>query len=874
MIGQSIGTYRITAKLGAGGMGEVYRARDTKLDRDVALKILPDSFSHDAERVARFEREAKVLAALNHPNIAQIYGLEERALVMELVEGPTLAERIAQGALPLDEAMNIAKQIAEALETAHEKGITHRDLKPANVKITPQGVVKVLDFGLATAAHSSVADDNPSISPTLTLDYAATRAGMIVGTAAYMSPEQARGQQVDRRSDIWAFGVLLYEMITGRRAFEGATISDTLAAVLKSEPDWSKVPARVRRLLERCLQKESQRRLLAIGDWDLLLANENVFLPRDEIGRKQWKWIGTVAVLIVVVLVLGFVSFRHLTEAPLRVLKISVLPPEKTSQLNYPSVSPDGRQIVFVATLEGKDQLWVRSLDSLAARMLPGTEGAGYPFWAPDSNFIGFFAGGKLKKIDVAGGPALTLCDAIAGRGGTWNRDGVIVFAPNFRSGLFRVPAAGGSATQITMLDETAHENAHRTPWFLPDGHHFLYTARTDQLERSTVYIVDLESKARHPVLTVSSNVVYAPPGYLLFVREQTLMAQAFDASKGAVTGEPVPLAEHVDFDALNIAGRFSASQTGVLAFTSGGAAGEVVQLTWFDRTGKSTGTVGTAGVLHWPVISPDERTIAFDRQDEQTGTFDIWLHDLARGSDSRFTFDAKTNQQFPVWSPDASHILFQSFRPGKNGGVLFQKSIGSSAREDVVVEDTFGFGISARPTDWSRDGRYIVVDNTPSNTEGDIWVQPMFGDRKRFYYLQTDFNERGAKLSPNGRWVAYASNETNRDEIYVQTFPDRGGKWQVSTNGGYWPVWSRDGRELYFVGSDRRMMASEVKSGEKFEASVPRPLFDSHTESLNRMTHGFDVSKDGRFLIPAPVTQSASAPITLVVNWTAAFKR
>jgi Tol biopolymer transport system component/predicted Ser/Thr protein kinase len=863
--GTRLGPYEILGLIGEGGMGEVYRATDTMLARDVAIKIIPAAFTQDADRMARFQREAQVLASLNHPNIAAIYGVEDRALVMELVEGPTLADRIAQG--PLDEALPIARQIAEALEYAHERGIIHRDLKPANIKLTPESRVKLLDFGLAKALAGDSISSNPASSPTLTMR--ATVAGVILGTAAYMPPEQAKGKDVDQRADIWAFGVVLTEMLTGRRMYTGETASEVLAAVIMNEPDLSGLPVAtpspIRRLIRRCLDKDPKRRLQAIGEARIALDNPPPDEPatatavsRLRPGWVPWAFIGTLGIA------LGFLGFRHFTEET-RVLKLSVQPPERATVVSngVPAVSPDGRRLAFVAVVDGKRSLWVRDLNSLAARPLAGTEEANDPFWSPDSRFLAFFAGGKLKKIGVAGGPVLTLCDAGTIRGGSWSKDDIIVFTPTLTGGLFQVPAAGGSTTAVTALDQTLGENSHRWPWFLPDGRHFLYTARNTDPEKSAVYVAELDSKNRQRVIAASSNTVYAPPGYLLFVRERTLMAQPFDASKHVTTGDPAPIAEQVDYVGIQMQGQFSSSQNGILAYTSGFLSGGSTQLTWFDRSGKVAGVVGTPGVLSWPAISPDGKTVALDRADPQTGHYDLWLHDLAQGTASRFTFSAQTNQ-YPVWSPDGTHIAFLSSR---DGGVpnLYQKATSGASQDEALDKSTR----TKQPEDWSRDGRYIIEQVNDPKTKVDTWVLPLFGDRKPFPYLQTEFSEQAAKLSPNGQWLAYAADETKRFEIYVQSFPTPGGKWQVSTNGGILPIWSRDGKELFFIGADGKLMAVDVKGSAKFEAGVPKPLFDVRLGGSQ-----FDVSKDGRFLIPVLTEQVVNAPMTVVVNWTAELKK
>ena len=827
-------------------MGEVYRAHDRRLNRDVAIKVSHAEFSE------RFAGEARSIAALNHPNICTLYDVGPNYLVMEYIEGEA-----PKGPLPLDDALRIALQVAEALEAAHEKNIVHRDLKPANIKIKSDGAVKVLDFGLAKQSRDREGTD-PGNSPTLTIG--ATEAGMILGTAAYMSPEQARGKTVDKRADIWAFGVVLYEMITGRKPFEGEDLGETLAAVIKDEPRWDDIPAKVRRLLGSCLEKDPKKRLRDIGDASRLL--EDAPLPTIapvpvEGGLvRLFPW----AVAAVAVLALVFVSYRRSTAEPPRVLKMSVLPPERAVLPvdGIPAVSPDGRQVAFAAAVDGKASLWVRDLGALEARMLPGTEGASLPFWSPDSRSLGFFANGKLKRTDVAGGPVLTLCDSPSGRGGTWNRSDVIVFAPGILTPLSRVPAAGGTPIPVTTIN--AQEPGHRFPWFLPDGRHFLYTAYGLGREKDTVYVADIESKSRRALVPAASNVVYAGQGYLLFLKELTLMAQPFDAGKLQTTGDPVPIAERISYNGLDIRASFSGSQDGVLVYGSSSTLG-LSQLTWFDRSGKMTGTLGALGSYDHPAISPDGNSVAFESRDPQTGLADVWRYDLARRTNSRFTFNSRDNRG-AIWSPDNSRIAFFS-SPGGTGGV-FQRAASGAGQDEILYQPA---GV---PADWSKDGRYIIWATTNgANFGNNVWVLPLFGDRKPFPYLRTNSNERQPKLSPNGQWLAYVSDESKRSEIYVQTFPTPGGKWQISTNGGSIPVWSRDGKELFYISADGKMMAVEVNTGPKFEAGTAKPLFDTHLAGS-----GYDVSKDGRFLIPTQVEQSATAPITVVVNWNAALKK
>ena len=738
--------------------------------------------------------------------------------------------------------------------------------------------MKLLDFGLAKAVEEPGLQGNPSVSPTLTMQ--STRAGVILGTAAYMSPEQASGKPVDRRSDIWSFGVVLWEMLSGRRLFVGETVSHTLADVLRSEIDVSKLPAGtpvvIRELERRCLDRDVKSRLQAIGEARVAIQKyrenpSDAGLSERVVTRGSRREIFAWIAAGVFLMAFALLYYRHTSEEA-RTVKLSLMPPEKSSFSAPPAVSPDGRRVSFRATVGPKTQLWVRDLDSLAARPLAGTEGAVNPFWSPDSRFIAFFAGGKLKKIDVSGGPAQTLCDAVAGRGGSWSQTGVIVFTPGILEGLYRVPAAGGSATILIAIDRSLGEDSLRCPWFLPDGHHFLYTARNSDRDKSAIYIGDLGSKEKHRILTASSNAVYAPPGFVLFLRERTLMAQPFDAGKLQTTGDPFPIAERVDTrDALG--GGFSVSQNGVLANLSVPAGGNA-QLRWFDRAGKSLGTVGAPGDLvrlSPTSISPDGSTVAvsrFDRLTSTSDTSDIWLHNLTRGTESRFTFGPQMNAS-PVWSPDGGRIVFFSDRAGTTG--LYVKPIAGSGKEELLLKSPS----PGLPSDWSRDGRFVIYDGSDSTGKAGIWVLPLSGDSppvpgKPFPFLQTEFNEFGAKLSRDEKWLAYTSDETRRNEVYVQTFPSPGGKSQVSTSGGSRPVWSRNGRELFYIGADGKLMAVEVKTGSKFAASAPNPLFDTHLG--NRQ---FDISPDGRtFLLANSLEEADRPPMTVVVNWTAFAKK
>jgi len=688
--GARVGPYEIVELLGAGGMGEVYRARDPRLGREVALKVLLAAFARDAERMARFEREAQVLASLDHPNIAPLYGVEEsdgvRALVMQLVEGPTLAQRIAAGPLALEEALPIARQIAEALEAAHEKGVVHRDLKPANVKVTPQGVVKVLDFGLAKALDDDRSGAEAGQSPTLSL--APTRAGVILGTAGYMSPEQVRGIPVDRRADIWSFGVVLFEMLAGKPLYGGANASDILAAVLMRDPDWSALPANtppgLRALLGRCLERERRNRLQAIGEVRIAIdagfaaapAAERPAPPPAATPRRA-PWI-VAAAAVLAALGLAVVHFREAPPAAERVLRYALDPPEKASVQSF-SVSPDGRYLAAAAAVEGKRRLWIRPLDALEFQPLPGTDDAGYPFWSPDSRYIGFFTPDKVKKIAVGGGPAQSLCDARSGRAGTWSRDNVIVFDGE-GDGLFRVAAAGGVPSPAVQPEAGAH--LHR-PVFLPDGRRLLYLVHGSR--QMGVHLATLDSGEKRKLVGEDTDAAYAPAapgaryGHLLFVRESTLMAQPVDPSSLQATGEPFPLAEHVGAGGPGADSSFSISRDGVLVYLAGGAQGR--QLAWFDRSGKRLGAAVSRAQGDFS-LSPDGKRIALVRA--ASGGSDLWLHEIERATETRFTFHASVNYR-PIWSPDGARIVFSSNRGGTYD--LYVKSASGAGQEELLLK-------------------------------------------------------------------------------------------------------------------------------------------------------------------------------------------
>ena len=886
--GTRIGAYEITGTLGAGGMGEVYRATDTNLKRAVAIKVLPESVAADRERLARFQREAEVLASLNHPNIAQIYGLERSdgttALVMELVEGPTLADRIAQGPIPVDEALPIAKQIAEALEAAHEQGIIHRDLKPANVKVRPDGTVKVLDFGLAKALEPmSGSNVDATASPTITSPAMMTGVGVLLGTAAYMSPEQARGKPVDKRTDIWAFGCVLYEMLTGQRAFAGEDVSETLANVIKSQPDWSRLPANthgaVRRLLRRCVQKDARERLHDTSDVRIEIqeaqttqdAEVTTFVGRVSAGRRE-RVAWTLLALSTLALVTSAMLYLRRTVPEAVVTRLDVVTPPTIDSFSF-ALSPDGRQLVFVANGEKASQLWVRPFDQTTAQPLAGTEGAVYPFWSPDALAVGFFADGKLKRINLTGGAVQVLADAPVPRGGTWNAEDVIVFAPATNTSLMRVSARGGAVAPVTRL--AAEQGSHRWPQFLPDGRRFLFSMVTGVPKTHGAYIASLDGGEPMLVMLAETAALYAAPGYLLLGSQGVLTAYAFDAVSGTVATEPIPVAQGVGTDDGAFHSAVSVSRQGVLAHRAG--TGSRRQLVWVNRMGEIQGGVGSLDeyALANPEVAPDGRRVALNRTVE--GNNDAWLIDVARGVPTRFTFDAALDSG-PIWSPDGSQLVFRSTRKG--GYDLFQKAASGTVDEQPLLITPE----NESPLDWSRDGHLLLYQTQNPKTASDIWALPMMGERKPFAVLQSAFDEIQGQFSPDGRWLAYVSNESGRYETYIRTFPKAGRKWQVSAAGGSQPRWRRDGRELFYVASDMRLMAVTVRraaDGDLIEAGTPVVLFPTRlatggnlppTGFLTRAQYA--VAPDGRFLVNMALDNAVTAPITVVQNWTAGLKR
>jgi serine/threonine protein kinase len=863
--GAHLGPYEILSALGAGGMGEVYRARDTKLDRDVAIKVLPGLFVSDPERVARFQREAKTLAALNHPHIGGIYGLEDaggvHALVLELVEGPTLADRIAQGPIPLDEALPIARQIAEAFEAAHEAGIIHRDLKPANVKVRPDGMVKVLDFGLAKTIDPGDAPHTIAI----------THPRMILGTPAYMSPEQATGMTVDTRADIWSFGCVLYEMLTGKPAFKAGNASETLARVLREDVDWRLLPQGlspiISAFLMRCLYKDPKQRVSNIADLRLALEGAFDAVVSGDLAqsapprRERMAWFALSAALTVIAALFGIRSF-HSGPPPAEVrLEMATLPTPDPISL---AISPDGQKLVFAATSNGRPRLWLRSLSAASAVPLEGTDGGFFPFWSPDTKSIAFFADGKLERVDLDGGLVRKLANAPNPLGGTWNREGTILFTPNWAGPIFQIPATGGDASALPQFE--AKEGTQRFPLFLPDGRHFLYYVPTGSEPRG-VYVGQLDGTTSVHLLDADAPAVYAPVArHLLFVRQGKLMAQEFDAAKLALSGNPFPIADHIVTDGLPTSVALSSSAAGPVVYRAGVGRAQR-QYIWFDRTGKEIGKVGEpneAGPGN-PALSADGQRVATNRTID--GNTDIWILDLGRDLLNRFTFDMAADA-VPSWSPDGSQIVFTSDRSGVYD--LYLKPANGSGTEHLLLATPQ----NKAPVDWSPDGDFVLYRSPGLSTGFDLWALPVHGDRKPFAVAQTNFEERDGQCSPDGKWIAYQSNESGRVEIVVQSFPSSGNKLQVSREGGAQVRWRADGKELFYIALDGRLMAVPIQfasDGRSVHAGAPVPLFGTRVggavQAINRQQ--YVVAPDGqRFLMNTLAEEGNASPITVILNW------
>ncbi len=893
------GKYRILEEIGRGGMGVVYEAEDTKLARKVAIKVLPEIFTQDPERLARFEREARVLASLNHPNIAAIHGVEEaegkRFLILELVEGETLAERLSRGPFSLEETLEVCRQIAESLEGAHEKNIIHRDLKPSNVKITPDRKVKILDFGLAKAFHDQISEVDIIESPTITADM--TQPGVILGTAAYMSPEQARGKPVDKRADIWAFGCVFYECLTGKRAFAGETITETLAAILKGEPDWHAVPAatswRIKELLHRCLEKDPRERLRDVGDARIEIEapaaypSEAITIPR----RFSLPWlVAGAAVILIAGIIVGFFLTRRSQPAPSASAITSIIKIEpahwlegiRRALLEIPSrtaiaISSDGGFVVYSAIKENpgsqvKPQLFLRKLDQSEGKPIAGTEGGINPFLSPDNSWVGFWADGKLRKVPVEGGVPNNLCDVSRLFGANWDRKNSIVFADGAYAGLSKVSADGGKPETLTEPDPKRDESSHRLPSWLPNGKAVVFTVTRHGLDRHPwLVLLRLDTRERRDLLQDAADARYVPTGHLVFLRQGTLMAVRFDLAKLEIIGQPAPLVENVMQAFFNGeihntgAGQFSISDSGSLIYAAGGVVPDDKRtLVWVDQRGKEQPVTNLQPYFFSPRLSPDGQKIAYGTLGQE---WQVWVYDLSRGTNSKLTGEGTAI--FPIWTPDGKRILF-GWRKSLSPNLFWQLYDGSAPMERLTTSE-----YPQVPGSWSRDGKTVAFVETNPVSGFDILILDVSSGRMT-PFLNSRSDEGYPEFSPDGRWIAYASNETTRNEIYVRPFPGPGMKQQVSSQGGIHPMWERDGKKLFYRRQDQ-VWVVDVQTDGGFAASKPSLLFEKSGYVGGSPIRGWDLSFDSqRFLMvkyeerkPSPVTE-----MVLVQNWLEELKR
>ncbi len=870
-LGAKLGPYEILGPLGAGGMGEVYRAHDTKLGRDVAIKVLPEAFAHDVDRLSRFQHEAKMLASLNHPNIATIHGLEQSDgtsyLVMELVSGKTLAERVNAGALKIEEALKLGGQIAEALEAAHEKGVIHRDLKPANVKVTPEGRVKVLDFGLAKAFGG---DGGRDLSNAPTLTAMGTEEGRILGTPAYMSPEQARGKALDKRTDIWAFGCVFYELLTGKVAFREVTVSDTIVAVLEREPDWqvlpSATPAKIRDLLRRCLQKDVNKRCRDAGDVrieieEALAAPPSVGASTPRPATRGWRDRLTQAglavfVLTTVALAIGF-ALRALkspqSPQPVRLnAEIGADASLDTSLGPSALLSPDGTRLVLVASgADQKRHIYVRSLDQLQATALSDTEGARDPFFSPDGQWIGFFADGKLKKISVQGGAAATLCDALDDRGGSWGEDGTIVFEPNNRAALSKISSAGGTPQPLTTLDRQAEEVTQRWPQVLPGGKAVLFTSSSStavaSFEDAEIIVYSMASGKRKTVQRGGFHGRYLPSGHLVYTHEGALFGVPFDLTRLEVTGQPAPILEGVVSAPGSGGAQFSFSETGSLVYVAGRGGAQNVSIYWMDREGKFGTLRETPSDYTNLAVSPDGKRLALEIFDGKRR--DIWVYEWERDALTRLTFAGELNEN-PVWTPDGQRIVYSSLQKGGAPNLWWIRADGAGDAQRLTESKSVHYASSWRP-----DGKVLALSQQNPDTTFEILTLPIEGNEKSGWkagepkpFMNSPSSEMEPAFSPDGRWLAYQSNESGGYEVYVRPFPGPGGKWPISTGGGVFPEWSRNSKELFYRTPDSKIMVvTYTASGDSFHADKPKLWSPGQFTDRGLANLNFDLHPDGK---------------------------
>jgi eukaryotic-like serine/threonine-protein kinase len=874
--GTKLGPYEIAGPIGAGGMGEVYRATDSRLDRQVAVKVLSSHLSSSEEVRQRFEREAKTISQFSHPHICSLYDVgregETDYLVMELLEGESLADRLGKGPLPTEQVLRFGIQIADALDKAHRQGIVHRDLKPGNVMLTKTGV-KLLDFGLAKFQAG------PGTLPVSGASHLATEAhvsaplterGTVLGTFQYMAPEQLEGKDADSRSDIFAFGAVLYEMATGHKAFSGKSQASLIGSILRDDPPpvsdvAPMTPPALNRVLRTCLAKDPEDRFQTAHDVKLQLqwiaeGGSQAGLPAPVVARRKNReklsWVIAAAAILAAA---GFAwGFLRRAPKPPRVVRFEVAIPPEITAIDAPKISPDGKMLAFNATdKDGRTRIWLRPLNALTAQPLAGTEGTRRPFWSPDSRFLAFVADGKLKKIDVTGGPPTKICDAPTGVDGTWSPDGVILFDGTGTDPIHRVSAAGGTPVVAAKPDPARKDFQVGWPEFLPDGRHFIYLAINQKPEDSGYRIASLDSAETKPFAPAQTMLAYAPQGYLLFVRDKTLVAQPFDAKAIKTTGEPVPLAEQIGTDAVGLA-RFSVSRDGVLAYRTGESGNRMI---WLDRSGKELETVVARGENQDPAFSPAGDQLAFDIIDERSAKSDIWIRDVTRGVNSRFTF-GQGNAYAPVWTPRGDAIVYASDREEAPG--LYEKSMLGQGEEKLLVREER----LVVPFAMAPDGSALLYIVRDSKTSWDIWVLPRTGEAKPIPFRATSFNENSPNLSPDGKFVSYASNESGRNEVYVQSYPGPGRTWQVSTSGGTDAHWRADGKELYYRSLDQKLMAVDVQPGATFRAGIPRQLFQAQVAPGPASTKYLPDRSGQKFLFVAPMGRDALAPTTVVLNW------
>lgn len=887
--GTRVGSYEITASIGAGGMGEVYRAHDSKLKRDVAIKVLPAGVAGDPERLARFRREAEVLASLNHPHIAHVYGLEDTALVMELVEGEDLAERIARGPITLDEALPIARQIAEALEAAHDSGIIHRDLKPANIKLRSDGTVKVLDFGLAKALEpgSGIRDPgparDPANSPTITSPAMMTAHGMVLGTAAYMSPEQAKGKPVDQRADVWAFGCVLYEMLSGKKAFTGEDVTDTLTAVMRDTPDWQalpfETPAALRTLLRRCIEKDPRKRAphMAIArmeiDDAMTSTGELVHAPTGEPSRVSGRTVAAVAIVAgSVALIGGWALGRSAAPAPQPAAAIRFqfdgpFASEFSQRVTaFLAVAPDGQRVAYIGHPRGRPaHVWIHSFGDGSAREFENTSGVTQLFWSPDSKHIAFQTPGLLSRLDLSSGTVQPIAGTGNGGYGTWAADGTILYADVT---IRRVPASGGQPDSVTTINTAQGDQRHVRPTFLPDGRHFVFTAINTEIDKSTLQLGELGATTTRILDETVSGANYVEPGYLVFARDGKLMARPFDAALGQWTGEPMVIADTVRQVGLGAA--FSASVGGVIAYDNSNLSGQGLDLAWVMRDGRPASIAAQLEGGHAIALAGDDTSVAMETS--ANGVNAVWLYDTVRGTRTRLTFD-KGVQGHPVWSPEGRRLVYFDGRPGSMTRLFIKVANGTRDAEPLLGpnHETPGF---LQPTDWSRDGRYIVYEEQQGPGRSfDLKYVDLRGDRAPAVAVGTPSSERLGQLSPDGKLIAYESTETGEPQVYVATFPDASMRWTISSRGGIKPRWSNNGRELVFVDLDGMLHSVAINVSGGFRAGVPAPLFPLN--GVDTDGYNYAISRDGtKFLIMRPSQEGPPARVNVIMNWPATVAR